>query len=231
MDPEESAIHDALVVRAGRSDSMMVAAELRDVTDLDQNRPIDAWLRRLATPIRALATTTAVLVVAGAIVIIALRPAANGGPATSPIGLFQGQQPVDIGVVGSKTCVAVKLDDDAYRSGVATAWWWQIGVSGCQSSVSGPMPVSAKLRPVALIGPGDLRSRTGYTVEFVLQLLPSGSERVAFTLDPGQGPAESNAVAAFAGDGPAAANNAFDRITKLDVTEPGGPSIPTPAIP
>ncbi len=74
-------------------------------------------------------------------------------------------------------------------------------------------------------------TRTGYLVEFVLLLFPSGSERIAFTLDPGQDPAESNSVAAFAGEVPAAADNAFDRVTKLGVTEPGGPSIPTPATP
>jgi hypothetical protein len=228
MNRDDGLIREALAVRAARSDPTSVTAQLRDVTTEPQDSSYGTFLGRIRSPLGAIATTAVTVAVAVAIAAFAIKGPSTGA-AQPPLGLFQAEEPVGLGAVGSETCVTVQLDDEAYRSGAATVWWWTIGDKGCRTSSSGPMATSAQLVAVDLRGPAGLASRTGYRIAFTLQLLPSGSEDVVFTLDPGQGPSGSDHIAAFGGADVIATTNAFDRVEKLDVTEPGGPNIPTPS--
>ena len=187
-----------------------------------------AFFGGLRSPLGAVATMAATVALAVALAAFAIR-GPSAGSAPPPVGMFQAEQPVGLGIVGSETCVSVELDDQAYTSGAVTVWWWMVGEKGCRTSVSGPMATKAQLHAIDLTGPAGLVPRTGYRISFVLQLLPSGSEEVVFTLDPGQGSPSPDRIAAFSGADITTSNLTFDRVDKLDVAEPGGPNIPTPS--
>jgi hypothetical protein len=228
MGLDEGAIREALSIRAAEADPTSVAAQLRDVTAQRQDRLFGASLRRLRSPLGALATTFATIAVAIAIAAFALRGPSIGS-AQPPVGRFQAEHPVGLGRIGAETCVMVELDDQAYQTGTVSVWWWLVGEKGCRTSVSGPMATSAELAAVNARGPAGVASRVVYRVSFVLQLLPSGTEEVVFTLDPGQGSPGPDRLAAFRGADVLASNLTFDRVDTLDVVEPGGPNIPTPS--
>lgn len=225
---DEGTIREAMSIRAARADVATVAAQLADVTNLPQDAGRPTVLRRIASPINGLATAAVTVGAAVLIAAFALRPASTGAT-QPPTGLFQSDRPVGLGDVGSEICVAVALDDRAYETGEVTVTWWELGDKGCRTSTSGPMATAARLVTASLQGPGDAPSRSGYQVSFVLQLLPSGSEEVAFTIDPGQGTPDADRIVGFRGTSTTAPDITFERVNHIDVVEPGGPDIPTPS--
>jgi hypothetical protein len=155
---------------------------------------------------------------------------ASGATAARPVGLFQSDHPVGTGSVGSRTCVGLRLDDLAYRTGAVSIWWWLVGPAGCHSSTSGLTASQAKLVPVSLPGTSGSPDRAGYRVELDVPLIPTGSESVLFTLDPdvatpGQG------VPAYPGPTVSQSVVLLVPVPELDVRGSGGEPAPTPRSP
>jgi hypothetical protein len=89
------------------------------------------------------------------------------------------------------------------------------------------METTATLTEVRLPRAGALSERTGFVVELELQLLPSGTETVAFTLDPMRVQSTST-LAGYSGRGQSGRVLSFTSVQSLDVQAPGGTPVPTP---
>jgi hypothetical protein len=120
------------------------------------------------------------------------------------------------------------LTDAAYRSGKVKLWWWAPDRGGCRTSTSSPMESTAKLTVVQLPGAGLLGERPGLRIELELQILPSGTETLAFTLDPLRAGDVASELRGQAGISPAGRSISFRAVSALDVALPGGVPAPTP---
>jgi uncharacterized membrane protein len=157
-------------------------------------------------------------------------PVPTSSPAAPPVGLFQSEGPVGTGPVGSKICVGLRLDDEAYRTGATEASWWQVGPTGCRTSVSGVIASPVKLVQVSLPATDALPARTGYRVELELPLVPAGTETVVFTIDTGAA-APGGGLRAYPGPGVSRSGVLLALVPALDVREPGTGPPPTPGSP
>jgi hypothetical protein len=158
---------------------------------------------------------------------VRLGPDATGGP---PVGLFQSEDPVGTGRVGATTCVALRLTDEAYRVGTVQVWLWLVGPAGCRSSTSGVVPAPARITSVPLAAGRGLPERLGYRVDLEIQLLPGGSETIAFVLDTARNPG-SQAIVAYKSAGASGSAVELTPVETITVDEPGAPPPPTPRQP
>lgn len=158
---------------------------------------------------------------------VRLGPDATGGP---PVGLFQSEDPVGTGRVGATTCVALRLTDEAYRVGTVQVWWWLVGPAGCRSSTSGVVSAPARITSVQLAAGRGLRDRLGYRVDLEMQLLPGGSETIAFVLDTARSPG-SRAIVAYTSADASGSAVELTPVEAISVEEPGSAPPPTPRLP
>lgn len=146
------------------------------------------------------------------------------------VGLFQSDSPVGVGPVGTKTCVGFRLDDATLRGRTLDVTWWSVGPAGCQTSSSGLVISQARLVPVTVPGSSGSVGRPGYRVELDVPLIPTGTETIAFTIDP-EGASPEDGIPAIAGSTASGAPVLLERVQMLDVRTPGGQSPPTPRTP
>jgi hypothetical protein len=230
MDVDEEQLRLMLEARGRRTSVASVADSVRLVTRNQQARRF-TWSRALET-VRMLASVFVLFVVTAAVVIVIvnIRRATEGGQAM-PVGLFRSETPVGTGPGGMNICVAIRLTDDAYRTGSLTVWWWTRGSDGCRSSASGVVPAPARLASVPLSASLGLPDRVGYRVDLELQLVPSGSETVTFTLDAARPNPGSQAILAYRGVGTSGATFELAPVASISVDEPGTATPPTPRQP
>jgi hypothetical protein len=154
----------------------------------------------------------------------------SGGTAmpSLPVGTFVPNEVVGTRSVEATTCVAVKLDADAATSGNATVFWWSNDGPGCSSRQSSTMMQAAKLREVTLPAADGLAERSGYELAFDVAHIPSGSERIAISLDPGFASRQGVELAAIR-VGETVPGLSFTRVAALAIPGPEdrGP-VPTP---
>jgi hypothetical protein len=226
MHPNDDNLRLMLISRARRAPTV----DLGDMVDQATKAPPEGRWSRIGRMASLLRDSAAMVVLAG-LLVTALSVgvwAHFGGSTTAlPVGLWQSEQPVGTGAVGSETCVAIELTDATYRSGRVRVWWWLMGSADCRTSTSGPMETTATLTEVRLPGAGALAERTGFVVELELQLLPSGTETVAFTLDPMRVQSTSSLVA-YSDRNQSGRVLLFTSVRSLDVQQPGGTPVPTP---
>lgn len=175
---------------------------------------------------RAPATSTLILGTALLSVALVVGAWVQGGSGrnTRPTGVWQSEQTVGTGDVGSDTCVAIELTDTAYQSGRVSLWWWAPGTGGCRTATSSPMKSAASLTLVSVDAHEVAR------VELTLDILPEGTETLAFVLDPTRvGKDESKLLGNAGGDG-GGRELAFSAVPAPDVELPGGGPAPTPEI-
>ena len=204
------------------------------------------WIRatwsRSVRAVRTAASAFAIVVVTIGVVLVAVtarrgaetRGTETGGTETGlgpPVGLFQSESPVGAGPVGANTCVALRLTDDAYRTGSVTVWWWVVGPAGCRSSTSGVVSAPARLTSAPLSATSDLPARVGYRIDLDLELVPSGSETITFTLDPTRSNPGSQAIIAYKGTDTSGSAFEFAPVVAVSVDEPGPAPPPTPRQP
>jgi hypothetical protein len=224
---DEEQLRLMLERRSKRTSLAGVAGSARIATSTPQTT---SGLRRFFERARVATSFSLVLVVTVAIALVAVSVRRGSDVGIGPVGLYQSEAPVGTGAVGANTCVALRLTDDAYRSGTVTVWWWLKGSHGCASSTSGIVAATARLAAVQLRADGGVPNRTGHRVDLDLQLVPSGSEMVTFTLDsaranPGQ------AMPAYKGVGSGGQPFQLTAMSSLSVDEPGTTSPPTPRQP
>jgi hypothetical protein len=156
--------------------------------------------------------------------------ATSSASAAPLVGLFQSDRPVGTGPVGSKTCIGLRLDEEAYRTGTTEAWWWLVGPAGCRTSTSGVTAFQVRLVQTSLPATGASPARIGYRIELDLPTLPSGSEPIVFTIDP-QIPTAGQGVWAYPSAAPSGTGVLLAPVTALEVQQPGSGPPPTPGSP
>ncbi len=230
MDDDSERIRSMLVERSRRISVAGVVDAVSDATNGPRTtRP--TWLGSLRA---ARAAVSVMLVAAFALALVAVTLTARGrtevGSAT-PVGLYQSEDPVGEGPVGASVCVAVRLTDDAFRTGNLTLWWWMVGPKGCRTSNSGVVSGPAKIAAVPLSGSLGLPARVGYRVDYDLQLIPDGSETLTFTLDVQGSPSGAKAILARKGSASSGSAVQFAAVPDISVDEPGSEPPPTPRHP
>ena len=178
------------------------------------------------------APTTSTLVLGTALLSVALVVGAWGlsgsGRDPRPTGTWQSEQTVGTGPVGSDTCVAIELTDEAYESGHVQLWWWAPGKGGCRFATSSPMESTASLTSIQVSGITPVDSHEAFRIELTLDILPEGTETLAFVIDPSRTGSDETKLL---GDGGAAADGqplSFVSVSAPDVELPGGGPAPTP---
>jgi hypothetical protein len=172
----------------------------------------------------------ATLSVAVALLLAVNMQRGSGGTAmpSLPVGTFVPNEVIGTASVEADMCVAVKLDADAATSGKATVFWWSSDGPGCSGRESSTMMQAAALRAITLPAANGLAERSGYELAFDVALIPSGSQRIAVSLDPGFASQQGVELAAIR-VGEALPSLTFTRVTSLAIPGPEdkGP-VPTP---
>jgi hypothetical protein len=205
--------------RAGWIDADRLVAESVD-------RPLPRAARPAITALRDAGRSLGLIIVVVALIGVAVS--AQGAAQARPVGIWQSRLAVGTGEVGSRTCVALNLSDDAYKTGQVSVWWWAPGQGDCRTSSSSPTQAVAQLTPVSLPASGSGALRSAYRVQLDLDLLGGGSERVEFVLDPLGQSAGAGRLAGSAGADLGGRPLDFTRVPGVDVAPPGGVPAPTP---
>jgi hypothetical protein len=219
-----------LIERSRRTSVADVVDAVSDATK-GPRRTRPTWLGSL----RAVRAAVSLTVVAGfALAMLAVTLTARGRAevgSAPPVGLYQSEGPVGEGPVGASVCVAVRLTDDAFRTGNLTLWWWMVGPKGCPTSNSGVVSGPARIAPVLLSASSDLPARVGYRVDYDLQLIPDGSETLTFTLDVQGSAPGGEKILARKGAASSGSEVQFEAVQDISVDEPGSKPPPTPRLP
>src|SRR5258705_7077282 len=218
MEIDDERLRTMLARRAGRQSVTAIVDGLNHVTGGDQDRRSWKPFGTLRATFGAAATVLVAVVIATLAVTTRQIPTVGSTP---PVGLFQSDVPVGTGAVGSKICIGLQLDDHAYQARSTTIWWWLVGPRGCRTSTSGVTAADATITPVATTDADGLPSRMTYRVELVLQLLPSGTEVVAFVLDPDGAPPGTKGLQTYAGTSVSKSPLLLTPVSALAVDEPG----------
>lgn len=226
---DDDDLRTMLSQRASRLSPDFVRNSSRDVVGRSAHSGRKPW-----SVFRGASAAVGAAVIIGLAVFIVIERNATSLPAstgqTIAPGIYQSLRPVGNGPIGSQLCVALNLATSYATATPSSVWWWDASPMDCRLSVSGVVPGRATLTPVALSPSGSLHERTGYRVQFEMAMLPSGTYRVAFTLDPAARASDSQPIPGFTETATGEVMVEFQPVPKLEIQEPGGTSIPTPLI-